>query len=444
MKIKILILSMLCLTGLESIIAQEIEKLSLKEAVEIAVKNSDEAKLSETKITTAQSELKVVKNNRYPDLNISGQYLRLANADVKLKVATGSVEQSTDGEEGNTNSTAKSEVHQLVLGQANVSLPLFSGFKLKNLIGASENQLQAAILNSKSDKDKIALQTIQDYINLYKASKTITLIEENLESAQQRVKNFSVMEQNGLLARNDLLKAQLQEATIRVSLEEARKNERILNYKLAIYLKLSENTWIETNDTDFGISMEAEASGISRSDVEALRYTKKAAENQIKVAKSGYYPSVALKGGYIALDIQNTLTVTNAANIGLGISYNLANIFKSKSEVKLAKSRVQEIKYQLSMATDQAKVQVKNAEQEYELALRKFEVYNQSKVQAAENYRIVEDKYNNGLSDINDLLEADVQQLQAQINAAYAKADITQRYYELLAAQGTISNQFIN
>jgi hypothetical protein len=30
----------------------------------------------------------------------------------------------------------------------------------------------------------------------------------------------------------------------------------------------------------------------------------------------------------------------------------------------------------------------------------------------SENYRIIKDKYDNGLSDTNDLLEADVEQLQ--------------------------------
>ncbi len=33
-----------------------------------------------------------------------------------------------------------------------------------------------------------------------------------------------------------------------------------------------------------------------------------------------------------------------------------------------------------------------------------------------ENYRIVKNKYDNGLSDTNDLLEADLEQLQSKID----------------------------
>ena len=60
-------------------------------------------------------------------------------------------------------------------------------------------------------------------------------------------------------------------------------------------------------------------------------------------------------------------------------------------------------------------------------------------VQSTENYRIVKDKYDNSLSDTNDLLEADFQQLQAKINEALSKADVAQKYYELQYASGKLT-----
>jgi outer membrane protein TolC len=69
-------------------------------------------------------------------------------------------------------------------------------------------------------------------------------------------------------------------------------------------------------------------------------------------------------------------------------------------------------------------------------------VYGQAVEQSSENYRIVKDKYENGLSDTNDLLEADVEQLSATINKALAKANIIQKYYELLSVTGQLSQTF--
>lgn len=420
--------------------AQNKQPLTIREAVELALQNSNGAKLSQAKLNSAENELNVTKNLQYPDVKVSGQYMYLANADVNLKLSTGS---STN--EGSSSSGTSPKVNQLLLGQASANVPLFSGFKLRNTVKSAENLYKAASFDARNSNETIALNVIQNYISLYKSRQAVILIQENLKSAQQRVKDFTAMEQNGLLARNDLLKAQLQESGIKVSLEEAKKNANILNFQLTTLLKLPEETTIETAGDDFGpVKPVTEIDGTSRYDVESMRSQKEAAENQVKVAQGKYYPSLALSGGYIALDLQNALTVTNAMNVGVGLSYNLSDLFKAKSDVKLAKSRVDELNYSLDALTDKVKIEVENASQEYELALKTLDMYMKSDAQAKENYRIVKDKYDNGLADTNDLLEADVQQLQASIQLAYAEADIAQRYYELLTAKGQLTNTLHN
>ncbi|MBC9794772.1 TolC family protein [Sinomicrobium weinanense] len=439
MKIRVLWIFFLCFTVVESITAQQDKPLTLKEAIRLALENSDEAKIAEEKVHTAKSELNVTKNTQYPDLKVSGQYQYLTSPNIQSSLLGGT---GTDKEGG---AGDPPDINQLLLGQVNASIPVFSGFKLKNLVNAGENRLEAARLTAVSDKEQLTLHTVKDYIDLYKARQTVKLVRENLKSARQRVKDFSAMEENGLLARNDLLKAKLQESNVRVTLEEAMKNERILNYRLATLLKLPSGTEIGT--VEEGMDMipvpESDTVAVSRSDLEALRYREKAAENQVKVAQSKFFPAISLLGGYVALDAHNVLTVTNAMNFGVGLSYNLADIFKSKSDIKLARSRATELQYTLNQYSDQVDIQVKNALEDYRLALKKFEVYTESREQAIENYRIVKDKYDNGLVDTNDLLEADVDQLQARINLAYSRADITRKYYEFLTAQGTLTN-YIN
>jgi outer membrane protein TolC len=80
--------------------------------------------------------------------------------------------------------------------------------------------------------------------------------------------------------------------------------------------------------------------------------------------------------------------------------------------------------------------------EDYDLALKQNEVYSQAVEQSSENYRIVNDKYENGLSDTNDLLEADLDQLSSKINKALARANIIQKYYELLSVTGQLSQTF--
>tara|TARA_R110000796_G_scaffold41772_2_gene103357 strand:+ start:17987 stop:19315 length:1329 start_codon:yes stop_codon:yes gene_type:complete len=434
------ILLLICALALTKVNAQENRDLTLQQAVEIVLNQGNNSKIADNKVIIAKGELNSVKNNLYPDFKISGQYQYLTGANVDLKINT------SNNEEGDSSSEAP-DVNRLLLGQANLSMPILSGFKLKNLVKASENNYKAATFYAKNDKEQITIQIIKDFTDLYKSRQAVQLIEENLISAKQRVKDFTAMEENGLLAKNDLLKATIQESTISISLEEAKKNAYILNYQLVTNLNLPDNTIINISATDFDViknsnNSEFSNDSIQRNDLQALHFQELAAENQIKVVKSAYYPSISLVGGYTSLDLNNALTVTNAMNFGVGISYNIADIFKTKSDVKVAKSKVKELQYTLDMTTDNVKVQIENAQQEYELSVRKFEVYTKSEEQAIENYRIVNDKYTNGLVDTNDLLEADIEQLQSKINVTYSKVDITQKYYELLAAKGQLTNKF--
>ncbi|MCC4230713.1 TolC family protein [Zunongwangia profunda] len=437
MKSKSLLLVCCLFFGFQSF-SQENKTLSLKEAVSIALNNSDDAKLAETTIKTATEELKVTKNNQYPEFSLSGQYQYLTSPNIDLQLAIASAEPAN----GETGGSVSPDINQIMLGQASISMPIFSGFKLKNAVHASLNNFEATSLEATSTKERIALQTISTYLNLYKAQQMVAAVKENLKSAHQRVKDFSAMEQNGLLARNDLLKAQLQESNINLTLQEAQKNVSILNYRLATFLKLPDNFTFKLPEETIGVTPTVERISIQRADLEALDYRQKASENSIKMAKAAYYPSIALIGGYAALDIQNALTVTNAVNIGVGVSYDISKIFKAKNDVKLAQHKAEELQYNIAKAKDDVKIQVKNAKEEYQLALTQFEVYSQSQEQAEENYRIVKDKYDNGLVDTNDLLEADVEQLQSKINKTNARADISLKYYQLLQAEGHLTNKF--
>ena len=136
------------------------------------------------------------------------------------------------------------------------------------------------------------------------------------------------------------------------------------------------------------------------------------------------------------------ITVENAINFGVGVSYDLSGILKNNSTIKMAESKSNEAKNYKEILTDNIKVEVKKAIEDYNLALKQNEVYLEAATQSAENYRIVKDKYDNGLSNTNDLLEADVEQLSSKINKALARANIIQKYYELLSTTGQLSQTF--
>lgn len=438
MKINQLMLFGIFFIGISTLEAQEKTSLTLDEAIHLAWEKSNEVSLANTKVSSKKYELQSAKNNQYPDFKISGQYQRLANASVNLKI--------------NQNSSSSAEpmpaVDQMMIGQVNATLPVFSGFKIQNGIRISENLYQAETATATQTKEEVAMKVINYYAGLYKAQKTIELLKENQKTAKQRAYDFSELEKNGVIPRNDLLKSQLQVSKIQLSIDEANNNLNIVNFHLVTLLKLPVETKLEVRESDFinfqmtNVPENDQPAMENRKDLQAIKFQEKASLANVKMVRGAYYPAIALIGGYTSLDLKNVVTVQNAMNFGVGVSYDLSAILKNGALVKLAESRALEVQNSEALLTDYIKVQVQKAMEDYDLALKQNEVYSQAVEQSSENYRIVNDKYENGLSDTNDLLEADLDQLSSKINKALARANIIQKYYELLSVTGQLSQTF--
>ncbi|WP_264530980.1 TolC family protein [Flavobacterium sp. N502540] len=434
MKISQLMLFGVFFIGISSIEAQEKTSLTLGEAVQMAWEKSNEVTLANSKVNTKKYELKSVKDNQYPDIKISGQYQRLTKASISMP------------NQGENASIASPD--RAIFGMATLSLPLFSGFKIQNSIDAYDNLYEAENATAAKTKEDVALKVITYYTALYKAQKTLDVLNENQKSAKQRVTDFTELEKNGIIPRNDLLKSQLLVSKTQLSIDEATNNLNNINFYLTTLLKLDPNTKLQVNEADFfnlktsnaptsdAIALE------NRKDLEAIRLQQKATESNIKVAKAAYYPTLALLGGYTALDLKDIITVRYAMNFGLGLTYDLSGIYKNSAHVRVAESKALEVKNSEAVMTDRIKVEVQKSIEDYDLAINQSVVYDEALQQASENYRLVKDKFDNGLSDTNDLVEADVEQLSAKINTALSKATIIQKYYELLSVSGQLSQSF--
>jgi outer membrane protein TolC len=421
--------------------AQETKQLSLQEAIQLSIKNSKQLKASEARNEEAAGALKEAKDNRLPNATFSGSYLRLATPDVSLKTKAfgGRSVDSTSGTPA---------VNQAAYGIFTISLPIYSGGKIRYGIESAKYLQQAVILDAENDKEGIILNTINAYINLYKAAVTVNVVKENLQQSRHRDSVLSRLEQTGLLARNDLLKAELQTSNIELSVLDAENNRKIANVNMNLILGLPEQTMLVTDSSTFERNLplknveeyEQLALG-NRKDVLALSFRKKAATSGISSIKAELYPSIALTGGYIAADIPHLLTITNALTAGVGLQYNLGSLWKTRAKIVQAQAREKEISANKAQLEDVVRRNINQDYENYLLSQKKTEVYQKAVLQATENYRITKNKFDNNLVNTTELLDANVSLLQSKINLAVAKADVILAYNRLLQTAGLLSAQ---
>src|SRR6187431_1574816 len=322
--------------GVSSINAQDKTNLKLEDAIQLAWTKSNEISLANTKVETKKQELQSTKNNQYPDLKITGQLMQLTEPTIHLELEAGS--------------GSFPAPDRIAIGQASLSLPIFAGMKIQNGIKLQDNLFQAENAMASQTKEEVAMRVINYYANLYKAQRTIELLKENQKSADQRVTDYIALEKNGIIPRNDLLKSQLQVSKIKLSLDKALNNEKIINYYLVTLLKLPAETKLAVTESDLinfpknAIPTDEQPAFENRKDLEALQFQEKATQNNIKIAKGDYYPTVGLTGGYTALNLNNVVTLENAMFIGVGLSYDISGILKNGTQVKIAESKALEIK----------------------------------------------------------------------------------------------------
>jgi outer membrane protein len=417
--------------------AQEKQALDLNQAIDLSIKNSKQLKVSGAKIDEATAALTEATQKKLPDAGISGSYLRLNNPNLDLKTKTNS---------GSGGSGSAPKVSQAAYGILNAALPIYTGGRIRFGIESARFLAQAAKLDADNDKDEVIENTVEAYVNLYKARAAVDLVNENLLQAQQRVKDLTNLEKNGLLARNDLLKAELQESNTELSLLDAQNNWQLANIRMDIMLGLPIKTELVLDSSVLSQKFEekilddyVQAAIKNRKDLEAIDLRKQAAETGVKATKGEYYPNLQLTAGYIAADIPKVLTITNAVNIGVGVSYNIASLWKTKAKVEGAEARARQLAATQEIMNDNIHLEVNRSYLNYLSSRKKIEVYAKAVEQANENYRIVHNKYENSLATTTDLLDADVAQLQARLNYVFAKADAVVAYHQLLQSSGQIT-----
>jgi len=432
------------LLGINNLQAQDTTKLTLQHAIELGIKNSKELKNSQAQVAVAAALTKEAKDRQLPDASVSGAYLYLPfNPNIDLKLKTG----SSSGGGAPTSSSALPTVSQAMYGIANVSLPIFAGGKLRYGVESAKYLEQASKLTADNDKEQVVVNTVNAFANLYKSKKAVDLVKENLTQSQQRVNDFTNLEKNGVVARNDLLKVELQSSNIELSLLDAESNFKLASVNMDLMLGLPESTMLDPDSSSLiqpdSIKTigEYELSALqSRKEITALNLQKKAADLSVKSAKADYYPTLAITGGYVALDVPNLITVTNALDFGVGLKYNLSSLWKTKATVHEAQARALELESNEELLNDNIRLQINQAFENYLLSQKKIEVLQQAVEQATENYRITKNKYDNSLETTTDLLDADVASLQAQLNYSNAKADAVVSYNILLQSAGLLNN----
>ncbi len=420
---KVLIITVIFLIA--SVNAFPQQKLSLKESIEIAFKNSKDIKISNSKIISSSAKVDEVQSQYFPQLKLTANYTRLSDVpafEVHLPISPTPI-----------------KISDVLLNNYTVRLslqqPLFTGFRLSALKSAAEYYNQSVSEDVNKTKNEVAFSVYSSYLNLYKAQQLKNLLLESVKSAEQHITDTKNFMNNGLATKNDLLKFEVQESNIQLSLIDANNNIDLARSSLnkALGLPLNENTEIEKVEivpetvSENLDALEKEALN-SRSEIKSIKYSLEAGKENIKASRSGYFPSVYLSGNYTYANPNSRYQppleqFKGTWDIGITLSWDIWNWGSTSSQVVQAEENLYQAQTSLDQIKDNIQLEVNQNYLSLKYAKEKLDVIMKAIEQADENLRTFREKYDVQLATSTDIIDAENSLLQAKTNYTNALID---------------------
>lgn len=330
---------------------------------------------------------------------------------------------------------------QIFTGGFLLRQPIFLGTKIvqANKIAGSlsniaheEVILKQADVIGKVDTAYWRVISVQEKVQLAKAYKAL------LDRLANDLENIY---QEGIITRNELLRVQVKQNEVALSLVKAENGLQLSRMALAQLLGMDEanlvlsSAVISEQELIPRLELLAEQKGDQRVEIAMLNDKLKSTQALKAMVKSQFLPNVFLTAGYVWA----TPNIYKGSQhnfggdwaIGIGVRVPLFTWGDRIYQTRMAEQKVQQAKLELAEAQELIALQIKRDQFQYSEALKKIELTKLSVQQAAENLRVVQNTLDEGMKSTKDILEAQAMwerassdNIDARIEAATALSEL--------------------
>lgn len=324
---------------------------------------------------------------------------------------------------------------------------IWKGSTVRNSIQLQSLREELMQLNYQTNEQAIKLLVLGYYLDVYKLRNSEKVYRQNIALAEQRLTNSKRLYQEGIVTRNDVVRGELQLSNLNLALQTLQNNHAILNKQLTVALGLPETVNIVPDENQLATAaapvQDFQLAGKSHP---ALRLAQKSADAYTlshKLIAAERLPALSFFTGN---KLQRPLTTTTPAvdgysngwSAGLSLNFTLDALFKTPQKEKLNSLERAKAEARAAETAQGIETGINAAYIRYTEAILQKNTYAAQKNLAAENYRIMESKYNNQLAILLDLLDASNAKLEAELQYTNAEASILFSFYKLLKESGQL------
>lgn len=397
------------------------KKWNLKQCIDYAVRHNIEVRQSLNGIEKLRIERSSLKNSFLPDLN--------AGASQKFTFGR-SLNQENMYEDSNIQNSSFSLATEI---------PLFDGFKKSASISRNKFDVLAAEANKELIENNLSLKVTGCYFQILLNKEIYRIAQEQIRLTEEQAERTQLLIENGKVPQSQLYDVKAQLADEELTATEAHNSLRLSFLELIQLMELQgyDNFDIDSLDEEMTEMKSPDSESIYASalncmpQIKQAYYSLQSSLKNIKIAKSGYYPTLSMGAGistgyyYSGGAINRSFNLQFKNNMQKSIYFTLSipifDRFSTRNQIRTAGLEVDNARLSLE---NEKKSLFKEIEKAYLDAMAAFEKYESTTKAVAANqeaHRYALEKYDAGKSAVYEYSEIKMKLADALSRQSQAK-----------------------
>jgi outer membrane protein TolC len=418
------------------------EQLSLEQAIETSLRNNPGLKAADAQIEAADAAVLRSASAFLPKVNVAETWSRSDNPLMVL------------GTKLNQEIVTPADFNPLVINhpeplsnyntRLSVVQPVFNGGR--EYIGRTQANLakDASIQDRERARQETVYNVVKAYYGLLLAREYHKVSLQSLETSQANVKLAEARYRAGAVLQSDLLRAKVQLAEVKEMLTRSENGIRLAEAGLNFAMGVPQGSAYEIAGSLSAKELKAEVNAAideataRRPDLLSMNLNRQNAEKSVSQARTEYLPSLNLMGQVDWNSDKFAGSDAKSWAVMAMLQWNLFDGLVTRSKVKealAASSRMKSLEEQTRSAVE---LQVRQAYYNLAASADRIAATASSIQEAEEGLRIVQKRYETGMTTFVDVLGAENSLIRARTNALQALYDNNIAQAELKLAKGTL------
>jgi len=304
---------------------------------------------------------------------------------------------------------------------------------------AAKSKMQAMSLKMERTQDYLVFEVEKAYMQLQLAYKAVDVLEKALEAANSNKKLADNIFKQGYLQRADVLNVEIHVTEVKNQLQTAKSN--ILNASNYLSFLMNDETYVVYTPTDSltvsTFAIEDRMVSENRSDIMAMQLTSDTYKALNKADKMAFLPRLNAFGSYELYDNQVFQGGANGYLFGAQLTWDIFQGSKRFGKAQKSNAEFEKSKLEYKQYVSKSNLELNKAKRAFLDAENKLKLTNLALQQSEESLRIRTNRFKEGLEKTSDLLLAETQYAQKQLEyyQTIFEYNYTQAYLQFLTKE---------